>query len=183
MKTNWLSAALILGAAGSDGAGALASEVPGALAGVKVSHFHFCSPPASSSFQATIIFLALYSFVSLTFLPLQLFPQNTSHHHIPSLRSYLQIRNKLPETVSHYHALSICLISTSSSLTSKTSLSFLPSFISASPLASPLLHSSSSWTTSLILESSFKSLKTRETLDRPGCVSRLFRRFSRPLHP
>ncbi|KAM0238908.1 hypothetical protein ACHAP5_008543 [Fusarium lateritium] len=35
MKTNWLSAALILGAAGSDGAGALASEVPGALAGVK----------------------------------------------------------------------------------------------------------------------------------------------------
>lgn len=50
MKTNWLSAALILGAAGSDGAGALASEVPGALAGVKVSHFHLCSPPASSSF-------------------------------------------------------------------------------------------------------------------------------------
>nr|CEG03605.1 unnamed protein product [Fusarium acuminatum CS5907] len=35
MKTNWLSAALILGAAGSDGAGALASEVPGPLAGVK----------------------------------------------------------------------------------------------------------------------------------------------------
>lgn len=36
MKTNWLSAALILGAAGSDGAGALASEVPGPLAGVKL---------------------------------------------------------------------------------------------------------------------------------------------------
>jgi hypothetical protein len=50
MKTNWLSAALILGAAGSDGAGALASEVAGPLAGVKVSHFHLCSPPGHNHF-------------------------------------------------------------------------------------------------------------------------------------
>jgi hypothetical protein len=54
MKTNWLSAALILGAAGSDGAGALASEVAGPLAGVKVSQF---SSLLSSRPQPFSIFL------------------------------------------------------------------------------------------------------------------------------
>jgi hypothetical protein len=41
MKLNWVAAALFLGAAGTDGAVALASEVPDTLAGVKVSFYHF----------------------------------------------------------------------------------------------------------------------------------------------
>lgn len=40
MKLNWVAAALSIGAAGTDGTVALASEVPGTLDGVKVGFFY-----------------------------------------------------------------------------------------------------------------------------------------------
>jgi len=98
MKLNWVAAALSIGAAGTDGAVALASEVPGTLAGVKVGFFFTISSPNLSLVAMSPLFARTLRTKSRSFPPLQpcflfsIFPPQS-----PAPLAY----TKTPETVSH----------------------------------------------------------------------------------